>query len=250
VTVRNQTAFDTLRVMTMFKRRAVAQWMLVTGWVGCLGMLVPAHAGPASGNLLVEWRVVSSAQAQQRQTGIARGGMVVSTTDMGQRQDSVHSVLVLNGGRARLYAGRTVPQTTWQFLYSGSASGPGGASSGGASPAQPSGNVQLLSQTTLIDLGQGLTVRPRWKGGAAPVELEVEAQSRNHVGVMTGGQGMAPDGQTQRQEVMSTVAVPLGQWVVVAQSRSNQSQQARGSLSTTELDDTGGELLELRVTLP
>jgi hypothetical protein len=67
---------------------------------------------------------------------------------------------------------------------------------------------------------------------------------------MTGANGIAPDGQTQRQEVMSTLAIPLGQWVVVAQSRGNQAQQARGSWSTTTLDSTGGEQLELRVTQP
>ena len=173
-------------------------------------------------NLKVEWRVVSSAQAQASQAGIGGGGVSVSTSDLNQRQDSIHSLLVLNGSRARLYVGRTVPQTTWQFAFSPTNGGTGG------------GQVQLQSQTTWIDLGQGLTVRPRWRGGAAPVEVEIEAQSRNHVGVMTGANGIAPDGQTQRQEVMSTLAIPLGQWVVVAQSRGNQAQQARGGWSNIQ----------------
>lgn len=230
--------FDTLCNMNMFKRRALARWMLAAVWAGCAAGVAPVMAGPAPGNLKVEWRVVSSAQAQARQAGVGSGGVSVSTSDMNQRQDSIHSLLVLNGSRARLYVGRTVPQTTWQFAFSPSNGGTGG------------GQVQLQSQTTWIDLGQGLTVRPRWRGGAAPVEVEIEAQSRNHVGVMTGANGIAPDGQTQRQEVMSTLAIPLGQWVVVAQSRGNQAQQARGGWSTTELDSTGGEQLELRVTQP
>jgi len=222
----------------MFKRRAMARWMMAAAWGVCASSAMPVMAGTAAGNLKVEWRVVSSAQAQASQAGGNRGGWSASTSDMNQRQDSIHSLLVLNGSRARLYVGRTVPQTTWQFAFSPSNGGTGG------------GQVQLQSQTTWIDLGQGLTVRPRWRGGAAPVEVEIEAQSRNHVGVMTGGNGIAPDGQTQRQELMSILAVPLGQWVVVAQSRGNQAQQVRGSWSTTELDSTGGEQLELRVTQP
>ena len=178
--VRNQTGFDTLCGMNKFKRRALAPRMLKLG--ATLLALAPCvlwAASPVPANLRVEWRVVSSSQARsQAESQAARsdaGGVSVSSAGMAQRQDSIHSVQVLNGSQARVYVGRTVPQTTWQFLYSGA------AASNGAN-----GSAQLLSQTNWIDLVQGLTVRPRWRGGSAPVEVEVEAQSRNHVGVMSG----------------------------------------------------------------
>ena len=242
--------FDTLCGMNMFKRRALAQWMLKLGAaLLALASCVLWAASPVPANLRVEWRVVSSSQARsQAESQAARtdaGGVSVSSADMAQRQDSIHSVQVLNGSQARVYVGRTVPQTTWQFLYSGAATSSGNANSSAAGNA----SAQLLSQTNWIDLGQGLTVRPRWRGGSAPVEVEVEAKSRNHVGVMSGS-SIAPDGQTQRLEVMTTMRIPLGQWAVVAQSRGNQAQSTRGTWSTSDVDDTGGEQLELRVTQP
>lgn len=228
-----------------------------------------AAGASASGNLRVEWRVVSSAQARERQAALSSGGMRLSTLDSSGQQDVVHSLLVLNGGKARLYAGRTVSQTMWQFLFS--APGANGAGSSGASGSVgtagataatgaasgangASGGAQLLSQTVWIDLGQGLNVRPRWKGGNAPVELELEAQSRQALGGSMGGplgtSGLAPDGQILRQDVATTLAVPLGQWVVVAHSSRNQTQSGRGTWSTTELDDQGEQQLEVRVTQP
>ena len=229
--------------------------LVAGGLLAALAVSAPAFAGgaPVAGNLRVEWRVVSSAQARERQAGLEAGGVRLSTLDAREQQDTVHSLLVLNGGKARLYAGRTVQQTTWQFLFSapGATASGNAAAVGAASGAQASsGGAQLLSQTTWIDLGQGLNVRPRWKGGRAPVELELEAQSRQPVGGPLGPSGFAPDGQIQRQEVSTTLAVPLGQWVVVAQSGRNQTRSVRGTVSTSDLDDQGDEQLEVRVTQP
>lgn len=248
--------------MSTIHRRIGWPWLgaagLVLGLMATLLAGTPAHAGGASapGNLRVEWRVVSSAQARERQAAVEAGGVRLSTLDAREQQDTVHSLLVLNGGKARLYAGRTVQQTTWQFLFSApgaNASGSAGATAatGAASAANAAGgSAQLLSQTVWIDLGQGLTVRPRWRGGHAPVELELDAQSRQPVGGPLGPQGFAPDGQIQRQEVSTTLAVPLGQWVVVAQSGRNQTRSVRGTVSTSDLDDQGDAQLEVRVTQP
>lgn len=241
--------------MSIIHRRTAWLAHATGGLLAALAISAPAHAGgaPASGNLRVEWRVVSSAQARERQAGLEAGGVRLSTLDAREQQNTVHSLLVLNGGKARLYAGRTVQQTTWQFLFSAPGVNPSGASAtpGAASGVNASGaGAQLLSQTIWIDLGQGLNVRPRWRGGKAPVELELEAQSRQALGGPLGTSGLAPDGQIQRQEVSTTLAVPLGQWVVVAQSGRNQTRNMRGTVSTADLDDQGDEQLEVRVTQP
>lgn len=241
----NPPRFVTLWRMKPLNRRVCLLWLVAVSAAS------GAWAGGAPGNLLVEWRVVSSARAQERQAGVEPGGIRLSTTDTQQGQEAVHSLLVLNGGRARLYVGRTVPQTNWQFLFSApGASAHAGAASGAQSGQSSQAGAQLLSQTAWVDLGQGLTVHPRWAGGKAPVQVELEAQSRSAVGPMGGSIGIAPDGQTQRLDAASTLAIPLGQWVVVAQTRSQQTQSVRGTWSTTELDDQGGEQLEIRVRVP
>ena len=211
-----------------------------------------AASAPA-GNLLVEWRLVSASQARALQAGTT-----LSTTDIRDQQQAVQRLWVLNGGRAKLYVGRSVPLTTWQII----AASPTGTSGGNNSSAAPvsaaassgasanTGSAQLLSQTTWIDLGQGLSVHPHWPGGHAPVVVEIEAQSRSPVDLSSAPNGFSPDGQTQRHDVSTTLAVPLGQWVVVAQGRAQQQQQVRGSWSTSDLDSQDSDQLEIRVSAP
>ncbi|HET8693596.1 MAG: hypothetical protein KGI91_05665 [Burkholderiales bacterium] len=233
--------------MNRCTRRAWAQM-----GIGCtLGLLAGlAQAGGAT-NLMVEWRVVASASGQAQRAGVTAGGVQLSTQDVSQRQDSVHSLTVLNGGRARLYVGQSVPQTNWQFIFSVPTVGASGAAStGSASGAQASAGAQLVSQTTWIDLGQGLSVHPHWPGGRAPVKVEIEAQSRQAAGPAIAPDGIAPDGAIQRQEVATTLSMPLGQWVVLAQTRSNYMQSVRGTWSTRDIDDQGGQQLEVRITAP
>ncbi|HET8871378.1 MAG TPA: hypothetical protein VFM48_13110 [Aquabacterium sp.] len=233
--------------MNRCTRRAWAR----IGVCGALGLLATfAHAGGAGTNLLVEWRVVSSGSGQTQGVGVRAGGIQLSTQDVSQRQDSVHSLMVLNGGRARLYVGQSVPQTNWQFIFSApGAAGvnPSASTTGGQ---QASAGAQLLSQTTWIDLGQGLSVRPQWPGGRAPVKIDIEAQSRQPAGPAVAPDGMAADGVIQRQDVATTLSMPMGQWVVVAQTRSNYMQSVRGTWSTRDVDDQGGQQLELRVSAP
>lgn len=217
----------------------------------------PALAAPPAVNVQVEWRVVSSAQARARQAQIqVPGSVTLSTQDTRRQSDAVHSLTVLNGGKARLYVAQSVPQTSWQFLFSAPGQpagqpGGGGATSPGGNTASL-GGAQLLSQTVWIDLGQGLTVQPRWPGGKAQVEVQMEAVSRQPLGAgaLLGTSGFSPEGAVQRREVMSTLLVPMGQWVVIAQSSQQGSQRTRGVLSTAELDDEDASQLEIRLTLP
>lgn len=221
----------------------------------------PVVAAPPQVNVQVEWRVVSSAQARERQAQMqVPGSVTLSTHDTRRQSDAVHSLTVLNGGKARLYVGQSVPQTSWQFLFAapgnqssrsgGQVSGVEATSPGGATPSL--GGAQLLSQTVWIDLGQGLTVQPRWPGGKAQVEVQMEAVSRQPLGAggLLGTSGFSPEGAVQRREVMSTLLVPVGQWVVIAQSAQQGAQRTRGVLSTADLDDEDAFQLEIRLTLP
>lgn len=228
-------------VFTFSGHRVAARWA-AAGAACVLAAAAPVVQAAGPTNLLVQWRISDSAQSQGTEAQVGAGGWSVSTRQAQSQQGRTQSVMVLNGGRAKLYFGQTVSHTSWQVLLS-------------AKPGQGDAQAQLIPQTQWIDLGQGLQVRPRWKGGAAPVELEIEAQSRTPVGAVGLAQPLAPDGQTQRQEMSTTISVPMGQWVVVArnQGQASQGQQGVGrrhTWSTSELDQQQGDQIEVRVSLP
>lgn len=258
-------------------------------WACLAGM--PAWAEGREGslpqrNLLVEWRMGGQGQTQQRNQGIRTGQIIVDSrggvagrTSIGMetiqtesQTDTVQQVQVLNGGKARLFVGKSQPYTVWQWAWTGQGGGlgvigPQTSQPGGATGSATSGStgqsggypVNVVPQTVWIDLGQGLNVRPRWAGGHAPVIVELEAQARQpaqlgsqmaaQIGGVYGGQ-IDPDGQTRRIEVASTLSVPLGQWAVVARSGARVQRQQSGSLSTRDLDDNQSEQLEIRITAP
>lgn len=239
-------------------------------------------------NLLVEWRVGEPGQrTEQVLGGVAaarRGGMpetrrlpapvpggYVVSTHSGHSQTtvigvggsvaqtegeslSVQQILVLNGGQARLFLGRSEPYTVWQWAWgagqSSSQTTAGQSTTGNSQTTGSQQGVQAWAQTAWLDLGQGLSVTPRWPGGQAPVRVALEARSRQ-AGNAPGRYGaMAPDGQVVQSEVATTLSVPLGQWVVVARSGGQGQRSEAGTLSTRSLDEADSRLLEIRVSLP
>lgn len=237
----------------------------------------PTHADSLPRrNLLVEWRVNSQEHSLQRAAGLQKGRVVVDSrsgvsaqargnwqnTETSQLHDSVQQVQVLNGGRARLYVGQTQPYTSWTWAWSGnnSASSTGngtdttsGSSTSGSTATSGTNatGASLVAQTVWIDLGEGLNVRPRWPGGRADVEVELEARASHaeQPGGFDSGR-LEPDGQIRRMEVASTLRVPLGQWVVVARQGAQAQGSQNGSWSTRDVDQAGQAQLEIRVTLP
>lgn len=255
----------TLRPMPHLMRRPATRpredrCVLLAAWGLTLALLTGASVAQGvtpAGNLLVSWRVNAQSEAQSQRTGVhdgrvvvdsrrgvvVQGGVTVGQTHTNRTQHTQQSVMVLNGGQARLFFGRSVPMSSWQLAW--------------RAPDSPGGQPQawLHSQTQWVDLGEGLTVRPRWAGGRSPVMVELEASSRQPVrpgslspADMAGG--YEPDGQTRRLEVTSTVAVPLGEWTVVARRGDQTQAQRSGTWSTGHLDSSQQELLEIRISLP
>lgn len=252
-------------------------WGVARG--AALGMLVGALLLPGMGraagreglpqrNLLVEWRVSGQGLGEQRQAGIEVGrvvidsrrgvigqaGITAGTVRTETQGSSVQQVMVLNGGRARLYMGRTQSVTAWQFVYAPNAQQGQGQASGGAYTNAGAPGVTALPQTVWVDVGQGLHVTPRWSGGL-DVVVDIEAQSRQPTqpgAAYSNGFGgqIDPDGQTRRTELASTVSVPLGEWVVVARNGGRVQRAQSGTLSTRDVDESQSEQLEIRVSLP
>lgn len=255
------------------------QWAVSAALVlGCLvGLSSQAAAEDAlpRRNLLIEWRINGQTQGQQRYLGVQNGqvildssGRVIGRSSVGlgtiqteNQSDDVQEVQVLNGGRARLYVGHTQPYSVWQWAWTGAnaAAGNGGLGAIGPQAGASSGGQgqngypvpQVIQQTVLIDIGQGLNVRPRWAGGKAPVIVELEAQSRQPMQAGSAYSGQSdPDGQSRRFEVGSSLSVPMGEWTVVARSGSQVKRQQSGTLSTRELDVDRSQQLEIRITAP
>ncbi|HEV8312758.1 MAG TPA: hypothetical protein VGQ23_06805 [Burkholderiaceae bacterium] len=160
-------------------------------------------------NLLVEWRV-SEAVVDQRQSGVivlrsdgsgTRAGASVETRSSEHTGDGVQRLLVLNGAVAQLQLTQSVP---WQFVQ---AAWQGGAAS------SPRSGVVMGTQWTAS--GHGLQVQPRWPGGAAPVSVELQADA------------VAPlaDGGSVREQLRTTLQLPLDQWAVVAERSGNGARQ-------------------------
>jgi hypothetical protein len=257
----------------------------VVVWAGAQAVLPVAFGAPSGSalpqrNLTIEWRVNVQGTQQHPAPTLQRGQVLLDTrrgataqvtvrggsslqTD--SEQDSVQQVQVLNGRSARLYVGRSQPQAVWQWAVSLPI--PPGASdntdddTGSASPATaasaastPWGQLQMASQTRWVDVGQGVTVRPRWSGGRT-VLVEVDAQSSDALGASAQDGGALPaDAVIRRTEVMSTLTVPMGQWTPVArrvsQTLRQTGQRTSATLSTRELRDDQSTELEIRITAP
>jgi len=199
---------------------------------------VAAQAAPPlpQRNLSIEMRL--SDDSSDSRSGAAAGASVTigssgrvdaagaaSVRSGSQRQGlaAVQRVLVLNGGRAslRLAQGLTVDDTEvfWTPW------GPGAA---------------VRSQW--IELVNGMQVAPRWPGGDAPVLLEIAAQSAARA-TQNSGQALPPQLST-----FTTVQLPLGQWVEVAQLQTRQSSLSNSGFSAAT--SARQRSLQVRVSLP
>ena len=244
-----------------FPSRARSSGRRQLTWALGVGLLSLSLPGQAQGidpslplrNLVVEWRIEGQGQTRDSGAGVRQGRVIidsqrgvvaqgdvrVGTWQTESQTRSVQQVQVLNGGRARLFVGRSQPYTVWQWAYAP-------VQRPQARPSTPGGYApqgQAWGQTAWLDLGQGLNVRPRWPGGRAPVTVELEASASQQ-------SAYEPDGQVRHSEVASTVSVPLGEWTVVARSGRRAQETRSGTLSTDAIDDTQSEQLEIRISAP
>jgi len=215
-------------------RRWRALCVAAAAWIG----LAAAQAAPPlpQRNLSVEMRISDDSSDARRDatagatvtigsTGRvdAAGAATVRSSSQQQGLGTVQRVLVLNGGRAslRLAQGLTVDDTEvfWTPW------GPGAA---------------VRSQW--IELVNGMEVAPRWPGGDAPVTLEIAAQSAGRA-TQNSGQALPPQLST-----FTTVQVPLGEWVEVAQLQGRQSSVSRSGFSAAT--SSRQRSLQVRVSLP
>jgi len=174
----------------------------------------------------------------------ARGELGIGTRELDRGSETVGALRVLNGGQGMLSTGASVPLTWYSVVWT--PSGPG-----------------VLATPGLVDVGRRVAVRPRWPGGNAPVTVEI----RSEASAMAGGAmpsrfgldgrpltenatGNATANATESAGLLTTLQVPLGEWVTVAGSSSADVRSERGTTYGTQSRSQGQSLLQMRVTAP
>ncbi|RZU01189.1 hypothetical protein [Rivibacter subsaxonicus] len=186
-------------------------------------------------NLLVEVRQGESARLGQQSAGIDSARVAIGSdgsvrgaadaTLAARSQDSgaqaQQQLRVLNGGSASIGLGSSTPLQWLSWVWT-----PGGPKPVGTS--------------LMVDTGRSVVVRPSWPGGDAPVTVELRSDASS----------LGRDGSVARATTLSTVAVPLGQWITVARSSEAGQQTERGLLSTQSGSSSRDHVVQLRVTAP
>lgn len=170
-----------------------------------------------------------------------RAGVVLGTQNEAQRLQALPRLMVLNGQQASITLSE---QTPVQWVDAGIERQSGRAD-----------RVTAVPRQGWAQQSRSVTVKPQWPGGQQPVTVELRAQDQStpagpgHAG-HAGQPGYGdPDRPREDAQVLSTVQVPLGQWVTVARSGGVSSQSQRGTLSTRDAETRRLRELQLRVDL-
>jgi len=216
-----------------------------------LGTL-PAWAaeGPRQ-NLWVELRWVDSSVSGAAVAGVREGAVVVGTAgsvsprgavELSTRRrdegtEQLQRLLVLNGHSASVQLSELAPVEWLDYGVQADLN-----ANGNAGPAQP-GKVYALPRKSMVEQTRGFSVSPHWPGGSQPVRVELKAQH------LTPGAMNGAGGTPVRSQVLSTVQVPLGDWVTVARSGQGLQRQERGVISSRDAEARSLRELQLRVQL-
>ena len=144
---------------------------------------------------------------------IRQGSSVVGATGIDTRStrssNSEQSVRVVEGGRAFIQVGRSVPLPLRQVVI-----GPGG--------------VMVSESIVYRDLGQGFYAEPRLAGERVTLDIS------------PFNDAPGPGGSVQTQRLSTTVSGRLGEWIELGGSGQQTSAQGQGALSvgTREVRDS------------
>ena len=176
-------------------------------------------------NLQIEVRQIQ--RSSREQTGVqASGTLQLDASGQEQAQARVQlrdqqdhqsgaaaqQVLVLNGRSAHIALRTSTPFRLMQTVFR-------------------NGQAILVQGTVLLDASTGFTATPRWDG-SDQAELELAATQAS------------PASSTA-----STLLVPVGEWVTVAQSDLEGQSARRGLLGNTSQTEQQASELQVRLTL-
>lgn len=208
----------TLSFLSHGVRIALASLLVVVG---------AAQAQSPKRDLTVELRQVE----EGRDDGAVRLGTKPEAPLMAPQK-----IQVRNGEKGSLRMNQSVPMQWVQSASSQSSS----ISSGGTSVSSSGGGIAQSVQW--FDVGQGITVTPRWPGGNKDATVEVDVQQAD-----MAVRHNADLPRQVRNQLSTTVTTPLGQWVTIAATGNAPARQ--GSYSS-EGSAEGRRLLQVRVLVP
>ena len=190
----------------------------------------------------VETQVSAAAVAGVRDGAVVLGtagsvsprGQVVISTD--KRQSGVQEMprlLVLNGASASVQLSEMTP-VQWLDYGIEAAATTGGGPAGGA-------KVYAVPRSGLSTQTRSFSVTPRWPGARQPATVELRTQLDQPAN--------DPAGTRQQTLLLSTVQLPLGEWLTIARSGASLQTQQRGTLSTRDAEASVLRELQLRVDI-
>ncbi len=149
---------------------------------------------------------------------------------------SPQTLLVRNGEKGRLRMQQTVPM---QWVKSAQSQSTNLKVAGAEASSRGGGVTQALHW---FDVGQNMTVTPKWLGGKKDVVLEIEVQQSD---MQTVSNAELP--LQTRNQLNTIVTVPLNNWVTIAAS--GRGSAPAGSYSS-EVGTDAKRSLQVRVTVP
>ena len=183
-------------------------------------------------NLQIEVRQTRIKNSSRNALG-AQGGVVLQpghsgadvdiTVRDGQRSDSrdlLQTSLVLNGRNVTINLGNSTPLRLRQAVIQ-------------------NGIVRYLGGTVFIDANSGFSARPIWRGGGS-AELELAAIQSTRPG---GGPLPASSSAS------TSLALPLNEWVTVAQSDDGSAFSSSGLTGATQSAGREAWKVELRLSV-
>ena len=230
---RRMLGFSTAKV-----RMTAIRVITLTAFSALLLLATVASAKLPARNMTVELRVLSESDAASQ--GVVTGGAVVRTYPVQERELEIQKVYVMNGERAHLKLGASMPVQWVKTAVSHTASGT--TATGDASAAQGQG---VDTATTWMDAGQGLAVKVSWPGGRQPAVVEVEVD----MAAVDARAGQNLPHQS-RSRVATTVVTPLGEWSTIAVTGGRPVLEQAGVYSTRSLESDGAKLMQVRVLAP
>jgi hypothetical protein len=190
----------------------------------------PSSVNPQNRNLMIELRQVANQSGQDRSVS-AQGSVILSPGNSGGSvsvqggagsgtgaRSLSQQALVLNGRSVQFSLGQSVPLRVVQSFVR-------------------NGQVQSVPSTVLIERSSGFSARPQWGGGDS---AEVEISAGLAPGAVAGG---------SQSNTSTTLQVPIGQWVTMAESTDEQSQSNRGILSRSSAQSTSSLRVEMRLSV-
>lgn len=160
----------------------------------------------------------------------SRGGVTISTQTRSQRQQSLPRLMVLNGQPASITLGEVMP-IQWVDI--------------GLERRPNEDRVQVTPRQSVVERSRSVSVKPQWPGGQQPVTVEVRTQDL--ASPLPPGASLDPAQRADTSAVLSTVQVPMGQWVTIARTGTVETSASRGTFSTRDAEVQRLRELQLRV---